>query len=99
MPRFSFLDFPLGNPCGKPFDAAMQREVVSGALTLLERAWAPRTTVQRPEVWDAPETSVWRDRFMRVDDSNRQALAEAGAARRKQQAEGTWRWSKRAKSG
>lgn len=69
----------------------MQRDVVGGTLQLLEKAWAPRTTVQRPEVWDTPDTSVWRDRFMRVDDSNREALARAGAARRKQQADGTWR--------
>jgi len=95
VPRFSFLDFPLGNPCGKPWDEAMQRGVVGGALQLLERAWAPRTTVQRPEVWDAPDISVWRGRYMRVDDSNREALAKAGAIRRKQQADGTWRKSAR----
>jgi len=26
--RFIFTDFPLGNPCGKPWDVAMQRSIV-----------------------------------------------------------------------
>jgi D-proline reductase (dithiol) PrdB len=53
VPRFLFVDFPLGNPCGKPWDVAMQYDIVGGALELLERAWLPRTTVQRPETWAA----------------------------------------------
>ena len=32
VPRFLFVDFPLGNPCGKPWDAEMQRRIVGGAL-------------------------------------------------------------------
>jgi hypothetical protein len=60
----------------------MQRTIVAAALELLEKAWAPRTTVQRPEVWDAEHDELWRARFMRVDDSNREALAEAGRERR-----------------
>ena len=35
----------------------------------------PRTTVQTPFRWENDE---WRDAFMRVDDSNREALARAG---------------------
>ena len=84
--RFLFVDFPLGNPCGKPWDAQMQGALVGGALDLLERAWEPRTTVQRPEVWDAQNNLMWRERFMRIDDSNREKLARAGAARRDEQA-------------
>jgi len=86
VPRFLFVDFPLGNPCGKPWDVAMQNAIVAGALELLDRAWAPRTTVQRPEVWDRDNDQLWRDRFMRVDDTNRAALARAGEARRREQA-------------
>ena len=63
----------------------MQTAIVSGALDLLARAWAPRTTVQRPEVWDRQDDQLWRDRFMRVDDANRTALAGAGEARRRGQ--------------
>ncbi len=83
--RFVFVDFPLGNPCGKPWDAAMQRRIVGLALDLLESAPAPRTTVQAPEVWDANDEG-WRERFMVVDDSNRAALAAEGERRRALQA-------------
>jgi D-proline reductase (dithiol) PrdB len=87
VPRFLFVDFPLGNPCGKPWDAKMQYRIVGGALELLERAWAPRTTLQRPERWAEGEADErWRRRFMWVGDDNRAALAAAGAARRRAQA-------------
>ena len=65
VPRFVFTDFPLGNPCGKPRDPAMQRAIVATALDLLESAPAPRTTVQTPFVWGADHS--WRDRFMRTE--------------------------------
>ena len=87
VPRFLFVDFPLGNPCGKPWEVEMQYRITGGALELLERAWLPRTTVQRPEVWTRGEDDeVWRERFLRVGDDNREALAAAGAARRASQA-------------
>jgi hypothetical protein len=89
VPRFLFVDFPLGNPCGKPWDTAMQYAIVGGALELLERAWLPRTTVQRPEAWASDEQgdALWRERFMHVGDDNRETLAKAGAERRRMQAE------------
>lgn len=87
VPRFLFVDFPLGNPCGKPWDEAMQYAIVGGALELADKAWAPRTTVQRPEVFAEGEADdVWRTRFMAVTDENRDKLAKAGAARRAEQA-------------
>ena len=64
VPRFLFTDFPLGNPCGKPGDPAMQRHIVDMALDLAEGAGAPRTTVQTPYAWS--EDEGWRDRFMQV---------------------------------
>ena len=82
--RFVFTDFPLGNPCGKPWDKEMQRSIVGSALTLLERAWMPRTTIQTPFQW---EDDMWRDAFLQVDDGNREALARAGEERRRRQAE------------
>ena len=88
VPRFLFVDFPLGNPCGKPWDKPMQHAIAGGALDLLEKAFAPRTTVQRPEVWDETGRDVWRERFMRVDDSNRAILARDGAVRRATQQKG-----------
>ena len=81
--RFVFTDFPLGNPCGKPGDAGMQRSIVGTALDLLEKAWMPRTTIQTPFRWGTEE---WREAFMRVDDGNREALARAGEERRRRQA-------------
>jgi D-proline reductase (dithiol) PrdB len=65
VPRFVFTDFPLGNPCGKPYDVAMQRAIVGLGLDLLERAFAPRTTVQSPFVWSEDES--WRDEYMRIE--------------------------------
>jgi hypothetical protein len=58
VPRFVFCDFPLGNPCGKPFDAAMQRDIVGRGLDLLERATAPGTTVVAPWAWGDDEWKV-----------------------------------------
>ena len=84
--RFLLVDFPLGNPCGKPWDRDMQDAIASAALDLLERAYVPRTTIQRPEIWNRSDDLGWRDNFMRVDDSNRAALARAGEARRREQA-------------
>ena len=85
MARFLFTDFPLGNPCGKPWDAAMQMSIVGSALDLLEKAWMPRTTVQTPFHWDNED---WRDNFMRVDGGNREQLAREGEERRRYQAAG-----------
>lgn len=79
VPRFVFVDFPLGNPCGKPDDRTMQRGIVSLALSVAATASAPRTTVQAPYRWGSDD---WRDNYMAVNDDNREALARAGEARR-----------------
>ena len=79
--RFLFSDFPLGNPCGVPYDRDMQRAIVGHALDLLETARLPRTTVQTPFVWN-PEDEDWKDRYARVDGSDSEALKRAGEARR-----------------
>ena len=80
VPRMVFTDFPLGNPCGKPFDAQMQRVVVEAGLNLLESARAPRTTVSTPFRWSEDET--WRDRYFEVCADNAAELAARGEARR-----------------
>ncbi len=49
--RLYFTDFPLGSPIGEPFNADVQRQVISGALDLLESATGPRTTVEAPFEW------------------------------------------------
>ena len=59
VPRLVHVDFPLGNPCGVPFDEAMQSKVLDLALDLFESAVAPRTTVAAPFVW--PKGDQWKN--------------------------------------
>jgi len=80
VPRFLFTDFPLGNPCGKPWDAEMQHRIVGHALDLFETATLPRTTVQTPFAWSEDET--WRERYGHVDPERADDLRRAGEARR-----------------
>ena len=84
VPRFLFTDFPLGNPCGKPWDKEMQRAIIDMALDLLQFAWQPRTTVQAPFIWSEDET--WRTVFMNVSEKRREEYKRAGEARRAAQA-------------
>jgi len=75
--RFVFSDFPLGNPCGKPWDVEMQRSIMTTALDLFHGATAPRTTVQVGFTWG---DAGWRDRFMSIEDA--EAMRAAGERRR-----------------
>lgn len=84
--RFLFVDFPLGNPCGKPNDVEMQAAIAELALDVLEKAFVPRTTVTAPFSWDDADDD-WRLRFMHVGDDNRAKLAADGSERRRLQAE------------
>jgi len=84
--RFLFSDFPLGNPCGKPYDAEMQRAIVAMALDLLESARQPRTTVQTPFRFSEDES--WKQNYARVDPERIEALRRAGERRRAQQQAG-----------
>jgi hypothetical protein len=56
--RFLFVDYPLGNPCGEPFNIDQQRQLFQAALDLLAGATAPRTTVQAPLTW--PGGDDWK---------------------------------------
>ena len=49
--RFVFLDFPLGAPCGEPWNVAQQREIFRHSLDLLQSAKGPRTTVAPDYTW------------------------------------------------
>lgn len=83
-PRFLYSDFPLGNPCGKPYDQAMQRDIVLRALDLFETMKSPGVTVQTPYQWS--DNDDWRLAFCRVDDSNRDEIRRKGDERRAVQA-------------
>lgn len=51
VPRFLFSDFPLGNGAGRPKDLASQSFTLDLALSVIESAPAPRTTVHSPLIW------------------------------------------------
>ena len=78
--RFLFSDFPLGNPCGVPYDREMQRAMLAHALDLLESASLPRTTVQSP--FRFSDDDSWKERYARVDPAEAARLRAAGEARR-----------------
>ena len=78
--RFLFTDFPLGNPCGRPFDAVMQRRIVGHARDRRESATCARTTVQAPFIWS--EDCSWKERYGRVDPKRAEELRRMGEARR-----------------
>ena len=80
VPRFAFVDFPLGNPCGRPWDRAMQGQVVASAMALFETAAGPRTTLRLPYRWGGDES--WRDNYMAIRDADLKALRQQGEARR-----------------
>ena len=84
--RFYFTDFPLGNPCGHPYERGMQREIVRNALALFETAKAPRTTVKSPFTWKE-DGAIWRVRYGRVTPENREQLLKLGNERRARQTE------------
>ena len=83
VPRYVFTDFPLGNPCGPPWQRDTQRDIVRMALELLETADAPRTTLTAPFSWS--DEQDWRARYSRVDPAERERLMAEGEARRRQQ--------------
>jgi hypothetical protein len=50
-PRSLFVNFPMGNPFGRPFDAAMQRRILRDALALAGSATQPGELVDLPLDW------------------------------------------------
>ena len=72
--RFLFVDFPLGNPCGKPWDADMQLRIVRHGFELIEAASAP-ITLHSSQRWG---DDAWRARYMEVTQENRAELALKG---------------------
>lgn len=59
VPRFVHTDFPLGSPCGEPWNPAQQSETLEFGFRLLETAFLPRTTVQTP--WRWPAGDRWKE--------------------------------------
>jgi D-proline reductase (dithiol) PrdB len=65
VPRFLFSDFPLGNSAGRPKDRESQVFILDLALSVLESAPAPRTTVQSPLTWSADP--AWKLDYCNVE--------------------------------
>ena len=61
-PRQIFLNYPLGNPAGRPHDAVNQRDVLRAGLKLLEEADKPGIIIDLPYVWS--ENKDWMEKFM-----------------------------------
>jgi len=77
VPRFLFSDFPLGNPAGRPKDAASQTETLALALDVLASAPAARTTVQSPIVWSS--NPDWKLDFQNVARMSPEEIARRRA--------------------
>ena len=80
VPRLLFSDFPLGNAAAKPNDVASQDLNFQLALSLLEGAPAPRTTVQSPLRWS--DDPSWK-----MDYSNLEKLSQQEIVRLRDEAE------------
>lgn len=52
-PRTVFVNFPMGNPFGPPFDTAMQRTILLDALHALEAVREPGTLIDLPHQWSS----------------------------------------------
>jgi hypothetical protein len=76
VPRFLFSDFPLGNGAGRPHDPVSQETTLELALTLLETAAEPRTTLRSPLKWS--ESADWK-----LDYCNIERLSPDELARRR----------------
>jgi len=70
--RFLFSDFPLGNSAGKPHDAASQDQTLAAALTLLDTAAGPQTTMQNPIRWNAD--GLWKLDFLNLEQIGAEEL-------------------------
>jgi len=74
-PRQIFLNYPLGNPTGRPHDVENQREVLRAGLKLLEEADRPGIIVDLPYVWS--ESKEWMEKFMSDEQPFTSEEAEA----------------------
>lgn len=83
IPRYLHVDFPLGNPCGKPDNTEMQNQILKQALTLFNANIGTPLIRRSPFVWDSDQS--WRDNYLKIDDSNREQLERQGDMRRKEQ--------------
>lgn len=53
-PRSLFLNFPMGNNFGRPFDVGMQTSILKRALKMIEEVEIGGTLIDWPESWSDP---------------------------------------------
>ena len=53
-PRTVFVNFPMGNPFGRPFDNVQQRTILLDALHALEIIKHGGDMIDLPYEWDVP---------------------------------------------
>jgi|TARA_A200000159_G_C7286519_1_gene323814 hypothetical protein len=83
IPRYLHVDFPLGNPCGKPNNIEMQNAIFKQALALFNEKIETPLIKRSPFVWNSDQS--WRNNYLKVDSSNREQLKREGNIRRKEQ--------------
>ena len=60
-PRTVFVNFPMGNPFGRPGDVATQTRILRDALELAASDCAPGTLIDLPYEWGAPFEVFFRE--------------------------------------
>jgi len=80
-PRYLHNDMPLGNPLGHPYQESEQLASIKAALEMVVDNDGP--SIVRSELrWHKGER--WKENYMRVDESNQQALKDAGEKNRQE---------------
>lgn len=60
-PRSVFVNFPLGNTTGKPFDRGLQMAIIKDAFDALKSIKEPGTIVDLPYKWDEGNDSLEKE--------------------------------------
>ena len=61
VPRFLFVDFPLGNPCGEPWQVDQQQEIFQTALNLLADSTEGGIVTEADYKWSGGD--VWKEKI------------------------------------
>ena len=84
VPRYVHNDLPLGNPLGAPGDRESQMKSVLKALSLAVSAEEPVVDISDTS-WAGD--SYWKERYNKVDSTNREKLLRLGEENRRKRAE------------
>jgi hypothetical protein len=71
-PRPVFVNFPLGHPCGKPHDIALQRSILTDAFQYFLTASEPGKVLDLKYEWGEPFN--WDIQ----EEANKQMVVEEG---------------------